>query len=268
MNRRSIAIVRIGFLFVALWANAVANEGVIRVKVLDSETRSVTFDDSGVPRNCDGVNYDAYCNNSKTSQLVNTLLVQEGDQPPYRVSCASDAKWSRCMPLLRGVSYDAKHDKRGLIVYYVDDIGKLRKQLYTFVEAKGGDRAQATATTTTTSTSVPASPAPVPPQTGPPAATTTAAPVLPAETPAPRAAAPAAASKEQTLVKCSFSSTPAGAEVTVDGQYVGSTPSVLSLSTGRHDLVVSLPGFAQWKRELTVSSGAELTVNAVLEKGQ
>ena len=69
-------------------------------------------------------------------------------------------------------------------------------------------------------------------------------------------------------VKCSFSSTPSGAEVTVDGRYVGSTPSVLSLIVGDHAVGVSLPGFAQWKRELTVSKGSELTVNAVLEKVQ
>jgi hypothetical protein len=29
-----------------------------------------------------------------------------------------------------------------------------------------------------------------------------------------------------------------------------------------------LPGFVSWKRDLTVQSGSELTVNAVLEKGQ
>jgi hypothetical protein len=31
---------------------------------------------------------------------------------------------------------------------------------------------------------------------------------------------------------------------------------------------VSLSGYVQWKRDLTVSPGSELTVNAVLEKAQ
>jgi len=31
-------------------------------------------------------------------------------------------------------------------------------------------------------------------------------------------------------------------------------------------VVVSMAGFVQWKRELTVEAGSELTVNAVLEK--
>jgi hypothetical protein len=69
-------------------------------------------------------------------------------------------------------------------------------------------------------------------------------------------------------VKCSFSSTPPGAEVAVDGRYVGSTPSLLNLSTGTHTVAISLPGFAPWKRDLTVAAGSELTVNAILEKAQ
>jgi len=248
MNRGTNVAVLVSFLLATVWVNAVVKQGVIRVKVLDSETRSVTFDDSGVPKNCDGVNFDAYCHNSKTSELVNTLVVQEGDQAPYRVSCASDAKWSRCMPLLKGVSYDARHDKRGLIVYYVDDIGKVRKQLYTFVAA-GGDSAPAAATAQTST-------APSPPQIRPPAES---GPVV---APGPSRNTP------QESVKCTFSSTPAGAEVRVDGQYVGSTPSVLSLSVGKHAVEVSLPGFVDWKRDLAVATGSELTVNAVLEKRQ
>jgi PEGA domain len=252
MNRCSIAVVQTGFLLVALWANAVVKEGVIRIKVLDSETRSVTFDDSGVPKNCDAVNFDAYCHNSKTVQVINTLLVQEGDQPPFRVSCSSDAKWSRCMPLQRGESFDARREKHGLVLYFADDNGKVRKQLYTFVDGSG-DSAPATTTAAT--------PAPPP----------HAVPVIedPSRGRLPSPVTPAAiGGTAQEPVKCSFSSTPAGAEVTVDGKYVGSTPSVLRLNLGDHAVEISLTGFATWKRSLTVSAGSQLTVNAVLEKAQ
>jgi hypothetical protein len=54
----------------------------------------------------------------------------------------------------------------------------------------------------------------------------------------------------------------------VDGKYVGSTPSEIPLGTGTHVVVISTPGFAQWKRELTVLPGAELTVSAILQKEQ
>jgi len=58
------------------------------------------------------------------------------------------------------------------------------------------------------------------------------------------------------------------ADIVVGGRYAGSTPSVLDLAAGSYAVVISLPGFAQWKRELTVSPGSELTVNAILEKGR
>jgi len=241
-------------LLVAVLANA-ATKNAIRVKVLDSETHSVVLDDSGVPKNCDQMNYDAYCHSSKTEQVTNTLLVQEGNGTPYRVACTIESKWSRCIPLPKGQSFDARKEKHGITVYYVDDDGKPRKQLYTSLAA---DAKSAPATT---------APAVAAPPTG--ASAQKPAPALAqAQNAAPAPAAEVAASGMRETVKCSFSSTPAGAEVTLDGRYVGSTPSVLGLTVGTHVVVISMPGFAQWKRELAVASGSELTVNAVLEKAQ
>jgi|SRR5579862_207074 len=225
---------RIVILLVLVWA--IASSGVekttIRITVLESETQSVALSDSGVPRNCDPLNYDAYCHSSKTTQVTNTLLVQEGNQEPFRVSCAVEAKWSRCVPLQNGTGFDARREKNGLLIYYLDEKGKLRKQLYTYV---GGEK---------------------------PAGET----IAPATSTAGEAKAPPAPADSQPEVKCSFTSTPAGAEIRVDGKYVGSTPSVLRVTLGKHAVEISLPGFAEWKRELTVEAGSELTVNAVLEK--
>jgi PEGA domain len=69
-------------------------------------------------------------------------------------------------------------------------------------------------------------------------------------------------------VKCNFSSTPAGAEITVDWRYVGNTPSEIGLSSGTHVVVISMPGFAEWKRELTVASDSAVNVTATLQKAQ
>jgi len=69
-------------------------------------------------------------------------------------------------------------------------------------------------------------------------------------------------------VKCNFTSTPSGAEITVDGKYVGSTPSEIPLTTGTHVVVLSMPGFAEWKRELTVEAGSVVNVTASLPKTQ
>jgi len=254
MSRSMMAALQVGLLLVAMFANA-ASKSAVRVKVLDSETHSVVLDDSGVPKNCDQLNYDAYCHSSKTEQVTNTLLVQEGNGTPYRVACTIESKWSRCVPLPKGQSFDARKEKHGITVYYVDDDGKPRKQLYTFL---AGDAKSAPATPAAAVAAPPAGasaqkPAPAPPQ---------------AQNAAPAPAPQVAAGSMRETVKCSFSSTPAGAEVTLDGRYVGSTPSVLGLTVGTHVVVISMPGFAQWKRELAVASGSELTVNAVLEKAQ
>jgi len=245
MKQCRIASLQAGFLILSLFANAAVKNAPIQIKVLDSETRSTGTGDNGVPKNCDGVNYDAYCLSSRTAEVINTLLVQEGNSPAFRVSCTIDSKFSRCAPLPKGESFEARKEKHGILIYYVDDLGKMRKQLYAYVT---GDEKLGLAQP--------------------------AAGREPEPRPAPAAKAGQASTataedyNPQATVKCSFRSTPSGAEVAVDGRYVGSTPSVVNLNTGTHEVVVSLPGFAQWKRELSVSPGSELTVNAVLEKVQ
>lgn len=61
-------------------------------------------------------------------------------------------------------------------------------------------------------------------------------------------------------------SMPDGADVSVDGNFVGNAPSTLKLSPGRHTFGVVLSGFKPWNRELTVVSGSEVKLNAALEK--
>ena len=70
-------------------------------------------------------------------------------------------------------------------------------------------------------------------------------------------------------VRCNFSSTPSGAEITVDGNYVGNTPSEIARYSGTHVVVFSMAGFAEWKRELTVAGGSVVVnVTASLQKTQ
>jgi len=241
-------------LLAATLANAASQKNTMEIKVLDSETRSTGSDDNGVARNCDQVTFDAYCRSTGTGALVHTLMVQEGNNPPFRISCTSTSRFSRCIPLPRGGSFEARREKHGIVVYYVDDGGKLRSQLYTLVT---GNVPAAQGASAATAGAEPArTPAGSSGQAG--AASTGAAPVVDVAT----------ESSSRPTVKCSFSSTPAGAEVTLDGRYVGSTPSVLGLTTGNHVVVISMAGFQQWKRDLTVAPGSELTVNAVLQKAQ
>ena len=250
MSLRRFAVFEASLLLLlALFANAASRNNMIRIKVLDSETRSVDLGDNGVPKNCDAVNFDAYCHNSKTVQMTNTLLVQEDNGTPFQIACTVETKWSRCVPLPKGESFGAKKEKHGVTVYYVDDKGKTRSQLYALVDTGGKASPPATAAAVATQ--------PVP---------TAAVPRQGSPVPAPPPASAQAVLPEK--VKCNFSSTPSGAEITVDWRYVGNTPSEIGLSPGTHVVAISLPGFAEWKRELTVEANSAVNVTATLQKTQ
>jgi hypothetical protein len=259
MSMRAVAALLSGFLSLAMLAGATSTKTPMQITVLDSVTRASTPDDNGVPKNCEQLTFDAYCRSTTNVPLVSTLLVQEGNQPPFRISCTIDSRYSRCIPLPKGETFEARREKHGITVYYMDDNGKPRKQLYTLAGELGPR------------------PAPVAqPQNAPMASSPSAAPVpapvaaVPAAvvTPAPSAHATVAQSSIPNGIKCNFSSTPSGAEITLDGKFVGSTPSVIEIGAGTHVIVFSLPGFSQWERDLTVMSGSELTVNAILQKQQ
>jgi len=251
-----------GLLVAALFANAASRSNTIQIKVLDSETRSLGTNDNGVPVNCEQLTFDAYCRSSRTAPLMNTLLVQEGNNRPYRIACTAESSASRCTPLPRGESFEARREKNGVLVYYVDERGKLRSQLYKPVA--GDEKPGAAATMVAPSDSGTATGVPAEPQ-APTQSPARGSAVSDVQTPT-GAGASVSASNLPATVKCSFSSSPAGAEVTLDGRYVGSTPSVLGVATGTHVVLISMPGFAPWKRDLAISSGAELSVNAVLQK--
>jgi hypothetical protein len=60
-------------------------------------------------------------------------------------------------------------------------------------------------------------------------------------------------------------STPDGAEITVDGKFMGNTPSTLRLPTGDHKIRIEKSGFKVWEKTLSVSNGGTATVNVTFE---
>ncbi len=63
-----------------------------------------------------------------------------------------------------------------------------------------------------------------------------------------------------------ITSTPEGAEVWVDGDFVGNTPAKVTLSAGKHKIRVFLQGYKEWQREVQVHTDSELTLLATLQK--
>ena len=76
----------------------------------------------------------------------------------------------------------------------------------------------------------------------------------------PAVAAPSAASVAALTVEASV----AGADIEVDGNFVGSTPSTVSVTPGAHTIVVKKKGYAEWSRTMNVA-GSSVRVNAELE---
>jgi len=68
-----------------------------------------------------------------------------------------------------------------------------------------------------------------------------------------------------TNARLEITSNPAGAEISVDGNFVGDTPSELAVATGIHTITISKHGYKPWDRKLTVSGG-KVTVAAELER--
>jgi len=61
-------------------------------------------------------------------------------------------------------------------------------------------------------------------------------------------------------------SNPDGAEVTIDDAFMGNAPAKLRLKAGKHSIKVSMAGYKDWTREMTVMSGSEVNLAATLEK--
>ena len=60
-------------------------------------------------------------------------------------------------------------------------------------------------------------------------------------------------------------SEPTGAEIYVDGKFVGQTPATIPLLAGAHRVVVKASGKKDWGRELTVLKESQAALHAVLE---
>jgi hypothetical protein len=65
--------------------------------------------------------------------------------------------------------------------------------------------------------------------------------------------------------KISVSSTPANADIELDGSFVGNTPSVIDVTAGEHSVAVKKSGYKPWERKLKVTGGV-VNITAELEK--
>jgi len=85
------------------------------------------------------------------------------------------------------------------------------------------------------------------------------------EKPVMPAGAPSAA--EPVSTKVTVACLPAGADIEVDGSFVGNTPSTINLPAGDHTVTVSKNGYRTWERKMK-SNGGNVNLNVELEAQQ
>lgn len=71
--------------------------------------------------------------------------------------------------------------------------------------------------------------------------------------------------REPDKVKVIMTSEPVGADIEVDGAFVGNTPSQVELDPGEHTIVVKKDGYQAWERKIR-TTGSGVNLRAELKK--
>ena len=200
----------------------------IRVLAANS-TPYTTSSNAGTTTNCTMTDSAANCNSSNSTyrwrHIQNTMIVDASDGKLYQIGCTANVRWSKCGWLQAGDTFPARWEKRGMVVKFYDRNHKEHEQAYAVLASEIKPQRVASAEQKQTDSSIEI-----------------------AET-----------------AKCNVISSPAGADISVDGQFVGNTPSTLKLRAGTHKVEVSLKGFSSWSRDVAIQSGTEITLNPKLD---
>lgn len=63
-----------------------------------------------------------------------------------------------------------------------------------------------------------------------------------------------------------ITSEPSGAEIEIDGEFIGNTPTTVTAKQGKVVVKVKKAGFKLWERTLTLNGGDKRTLNAEMVK--
>jgi hypothetical protein len=226
----------------ACYANAATKTQTTTIKVLSSETETIPLasDNNGAPKDCNLMDFSAYCHHSRNEIVRHKMVVEDAAGKTFAIACTVETMFSKCASLPVGATASAQYAKHGLVVWYPNQKGREVKQLYKVASAP--EKISATSDSQADSSTV--------------------------ETAKDAGVGAPVASDDTREPVINFSSTPPGAEIMLDGSYVGNTPSSITVASGRHVVELSMPGFATWKRELQVTAGSKVDVSATLQKTQ
>lgn len=80
------------------------------------------------------------------------------------------------------------------------------------------------------------------------------------------AASPTSSAAASSTARLSVASVPDGADIEIDGNFAGNTPSDLEVPEGDRFIVVKKPGYKSWERKMKVVAGSSIHLNAEMEK--
>jgi len=235
------AAILLGILLSAAgWANAATKTQTTTIKVLSSDTETIPLasDNNGAPKDCNLMDFSAYCHHSRNEIVRHKMVVEDAAGKTFAIACTADTMFSKCASLPVGATASAQPAKHGLVVWYPNQKGREVKQLYKVAPAP--EKISATSDSQADFSTV--------------------------ETAKDAGVAAVSGVTREAII--SFSSTPVAAEILLDGSYVGNTPSSIAVASGRHVVEISMSGFAAWTRELRVTAGSKVDVDATLEKKQ
>lgn len=191
------------------------------------------------------------CNTSYTNpqqipitwQYADVYNVVETTTERYLIGCRAAWRWTKCSPLQPGDRFVVTTQGNTMIVSAFKN-GDQRKEQhikYAIVEH----------------TPIPSQAAPI-----------QAVPVMSQQVP-PSAITSKPSSNYESAGSGSvhISSTPSGAEIEIDGNFVGNTPSTITLSAGSHNVILTMRGYTVWQRQLVISGGA-VNLTTTLEQAK
>ncbi len=77
---------------------------------------------------------------------------------------------------------------------------------------------------------------------------------------------PIAAATTVGEAQVAFTSDPTGAEINIDGNYAGNTPSQIKVKAGTHSITITMKGYTAWVRSMSFEAGDQRSVAATLDK--
>ncbi|MGC2451134.1 MAG: hypothetical protein WA477_26050 [Candidatus Sulfotelmatobacter sp.] len=121
-------------LFLPAIASSSAKPAPFHIKVLSAESQSFQAPPL-VPVNCNFEDLNAYCSSSKPETYVaKTMVIQDSNGKSLKVGCTVYNQWSHCAALPVNQTFEARMEKRGLEISYLDQDNKMRTQLYEILQ--------------------------------------------------------------------------------------------------------------------------------------